>query len=129
MFRKEIVWGVNAAWSAIVIVMALAKFFEIAMIVEMFRGWGLRPYLSSIGLIELISVLLYLYPPTMRAGFFLLCSFFGGAMAITLSRGDNILPPMLMLAALWGAAYLRGPHLYKNEEVRTSQWDYLRSRP
>ena len=129
MFRKELVWGVNGLWCAIVFVMALAKLFEIAMVVQLFRNWGLRPYLSSIGMLELLFLALYLYPATMRVGFFLFCSLFGGAIATTLQRDGKVLAPLTMLAGLWLAAYLRGPHLYENAEVRvTNEWDYLRGK-
>jgi hypothetical protein len=126
MFRKEMVWGVNGLWCAIVAGMALLKFFEIAMVVQLFKDWGLRPYMSSIGFVELACVLLYLYPPTLRIGFFLLCSFFGGAIATTLQRDGNVMPPFIMLLSLWLAAYLRGPHLYENVEVRRTDFDYLK---
>ena len=128
MYRKEVVWGVNGIWCAILFVMAMAKFFEIAMVVQMFRDWGLRPYLTSIGLLELASLGLYLYPPTLRIGFFLLCSIFGGAIATTLQRDGNVTAPLSMLLGLWLAGYLRGPHLFENTEVRPpSEFDYLRT--
>lgn len=125
MFRKEVVWGINGLWCAIVVVAAVVKFLEITMMVEMFKGWGLRPYMSSIGFLELVSVALYVYPPTLRVGFFLLCAFFGGAIATTLQREGNVMPPFIMLLWLWAAAYLRGPHLFENVEVRRTEFDYL----
>lgn len=129
MLRKELVWAVNGIWCAIVVVMALAKLLEISMVVQMFKSWGLRPYLSSIALVELASLALYLYPPTWRIGFFLLCSFFGGAVAVTLQHGGNVLAPISMLLGLWLAAYLRGPHLFENADVRiTTEFDYLRGK-
>jgi hypothetical protein len=129
MYRKELVWGVNGVWCAIVFVMAMAKFFEIAMVVQTFREWGLRPYLTSIGLMELASLALYIYPPTLRVGFFLLCSVFGGAIATTLQRDGNVLAPFSMLIGLWLAAYLRGPQLFENVELRSNEFDYLRTKP
>lgn len=126
MFRKEVIWGVNGLWCAIVVGMAMLKFFEIAMLVQMFKDWGLRSYMSSIGFIELACVALYIFPPTMRVGFFLLCAFFGGAIATTLQRDGNVMPPFIMLLWLWAAAYLRGPHLFENVEVRRNEFDYLK---
>jgi hypothetical protein len=125
MFRKEVVWGVNGLWCAIVVAAAVVKFLEITMVVGIFKDWGLRPYLSSIGLLELICVGLYVFPPTMRIGFFLSCSLFGGAIATTLQRDGNVMPPFIMLLWLWAAAYLRGPHLFENVEVRRTEFDYL----
>lgn len=125
LFNPVVVRSLNGMWAAIVLGMGLAKLFENALMVQMFRGWGLRPYMTSIGLLEIGSVLLYLYPPTLRVGFFLLNAFFGGAVATTLQRGDRPWPPLLMLLALWVVAWLRGPHLFRNEEVRSNEWDYL----
>ncbi len=67
---------------------------------------GLGNLVTFIGVIELISVALFLYPKTYKIGFLLLCSYLGGAMCIELAGGQ---PPVaaVFIAIIWIAAFLR----------------------
>lgn len=126
LLKPVVVWGLNGTWALIVAAMALMKIAENALMAQTFKGYGLRPWMTSIGFVELAALLLYLFPPSLRPGFFLLNAFFGGAVATTLQHGDSPWPPLAMMFSLWFLAWLRGPHLFRNEEVRSNEWDYLR---
>ncbi|MBY0374298.1 MAG: DoxX family protein [Bryobacteraceae bacterium] len=76
-------WIVNAPLAVLIAYSAITKLAETSWWAEWFRGWGLRPYLTTIGAIELIGLLLYLAPSTMRIGLVVLAAFFGGAIATT----------------------------------------------
>jgi len=67
---------------------------------------GLGNYITLLGLIELVSVALFIYPKTTKIGFLLLCSYLGGAISIELSGGQ---PPSaaIFLAVIWISVYLR----------------------
>ncbi len=67
---------------------------------------GLGNLVTFIGVIELVSVALFLYPKTYKIGFLLLCSYLGGAMCIELAGGQ---PPMaaVFIAIIWIAVFLR----------------------
>lgn len=67
---------------------------------------GLGNYIVLLGVIELVSVVLFLIPKTSRIGFLLLCSYLGGALSIELAAGQ---PPMAMifLVLIWVSVFLR----------------------
>lgn len=67
---------------------------------------GLGNLITFIGVIELLSVALFLYPKTYKIGFLLLCSYLGGAMCIELAGGQ---PPIaaVFIAIIWISVFLR----------------------
>ncbi|MFV0345038.1 MAG: hypothetical protein ACK5IQ_02135 [Bacteroidales bacterium] len=68
--------------------------------------------LIYIGVIELISVILYLFTPTLLIGFSLICAFLGAAIGIGLvTQNASSLPTILLL--LFGLSlYWRAPQLF-----------------
>lgn len=72
---------------------------------------GLGNFITLIGVIELLSVALFLYPKTYKIGFLLLCSYLGGAMCIELAGGQ---PPMaaVFIAIIWISVYLRDKNIF-----------------
>ena len=67
-----------------------------------------------IGIVLLISVILYLVPRTAVFGAILLTGYFGGAVATHLHHGDPLMflvIPVFVSALLWGGLYLREPRL------------------
>jgi hypothetical protein len=69
-----------------------------------------------IGVIELVCLLAYLYPPTAVLGAILFTGYLGGAIATHVRVGSplltHILFPIYVAALLWGGLYLREPRLY-----------------
>lgn len=72
---------------------------------------GLGNLVTFIGVIELASVVLFLYPKTYKIGFLLLCSYLGGAMCIELAGGQ---PPMaaVFIAIIWISVFLRDKNMF-----------------
>ncbi len=66
---------------------------------------------SVLGIIEISSVVLFLYPRTGILGTLFLSSYLGGAIATHLQHQQNILFPMAFEAVLWMAAVIRFPEL------------------
>ena len=64
------------------------------------------------GFIKLILCILFLLPATMHIGFFLFCSWLGGAAMIHISANDKPLVPFVFIALIWISAYLRDPLLF-----------------
>lgn len=64
------------------------------------------------GFAKIILVALYFIPATMPIGFFLLCSWYGGAIMIHLASEDSPLFPSIFLISLWVSAYLMDPELF-----------------
>lgn len=68
----------------------------------------------TIGIIELICFALYLIPPTSVFGAILMTGYLGGAIATHVRAGSDtfsIIFTLIIAAMLWGALYIRNPHL------------------
>lgn len=97
--------------SLMLIMSAIMKLTHSQVIVDSFGKAGLGSYITLIGVIELISVALFLIPKTTKVGFLLLCSYLGGALVIELAGGQ---PPMaaIFLAVIWVSVYLRDKFMF-----------------
>lgn len=74
---------------------------------------GLEKYNPSIlGLMEMVFIILFAIPKTMRIGFILLCCYFAGAMATELSKDGSILNPGIPLVLIWITAFLRDSAIF-----------------
>lgn len=80
--------------------------------VQMAASFGLpaKSY-AILGTIEILSVLLFLYPRTGILGLLLVSSYFGGAIATHLQHQQNIVFPIAIEAFVWIAAIIRFPEL------------------
>lgn len=88
------------------------KIIGSAHALEMGASFGLSAgTYSLLGIIELLSVLLFLYPRTGILGTLLLSSYLGGAIATHLQHHQNIVFPIAIEAFVWIAAVIRFPEL------------------
>jgi sorbitol-specific phosphotransferase system component IIC len=85
---------------------AVVKLIGAEQVVQGLTKAGLGNYITLFGVIELASVVLFIYSKTHKIGFFLLCSYLGGALSIELASGQ---PPMaaIFLILIWIAVYLK----------------------
>jgi len=75
---------------------------------EMTKSFGIAPgTYSLLGIIELLSVLLFAFPRTGILGTLLLASYLGGAIATHLQHQQNILFPMGIEVLVWITATIR----------------------
>lgn len=81
-------------------------------LVEVFSKTGLLPYMKLLGVAELAFVSIFLWSRTLRFGVFLLTGYFSGAMAIELSQHIFFIMPVVILALVWFAAWLRDTSLF-----------------
>ncbi|HWY12399.1 MAG TPA: DoxX family protein [Bacteroidia bacterium] len=79
---------------------------------------GLGNYIMFIGIIELVSVTLFLIPKTFKLGFLLLCCYLGGATSIELATGQAP-SAAIFLAIIWVAVYLRNKAMFVHQPVKT----------
>src|ERR1700741_1716727 len=72
---------------------------------------GLGSFISFFGILELVSLALFIYPKTYKIGFLLLTAYLGGAMSIELAGGQ---PPMaaVFIALIWISVYLRDKAMF-----------------
>ena len=79
---------------------------------KMAEGIGLTvSSLKTIGVVELIAALLFLYPRTGVLGTLLLAAYMGGAIATHLEHGQDITAPCVIQAIIWIVAVFRFPEL------------------
>jgi len=95
-----------------------------APVVETFArlGWSLS-LAPVLGIILLVSTVLYVIPITSILGAILLTGYLGGAIATHLRVGDplfsHVLFPTYLGVLLWGGLYLREPRLRALIPLRT----------
>jgi hypothetical protein len=69
----------------------------------------------GLGIVVLISVILYIIPNTAVLGAILLTGYLGGAVATHVRHGDplfsHVLSPVYFAILLWAGLYLREPRL------------------
>lgn len=96
--------------SLMLIMSGIMKLTGAEQIVTGLTKAGLGNIITLIGVIELVSVALFLYPKTYKIGFLLLCSYLGGAMCIELAGGQ---PPMaaVFIAIIWISVFLRDKNM------------------
>ena len=95
---------------------AIMKLTGSQQIVEGLTKGGFGNYIVVFGLVELLSVALFVYPKTYKLGFLLLCCYLGGAMSVELASGQ---PPMaaMFLMLLWVSVFLRNKLMFLNAEI------------
>ena len=94
--------------SAIIFISGFLKFVHYSWSVA-----GLENFNPTvIGLMEMSFVVLFTISRTRRIGFFLLCCYFGGAVATELSRNAPIINPAIPLLLVWLVAFLKDRSLF-----------------
>lgn len=73
-------------------------------------GWP-ESAVTTIALLELVSLVLYLVPPTSVLGATLLTGYLGGAVATHLRAGEPAVMPVVVGVVVWGGLWLREPRL------------------
>ncbi len=110
--KNIINWSLAGLVSFIFIGSAISKIFGSEETTQMAKGIGLSAQtFKLIGLVEVISVLLFLFPRTGIIGTLLLAAYMGGAMATHLTHNQSILAPAIIEAFIWIVAVLRFPEL------------------
>jgi hypothetical protein len=72
---------------------------------------GLGSYINLFGVIELVSVALFLYPKTYKIGFLLICCYLGGALSIEMATAQ---PPSaaILLIVVWIGVFLKNQRVF-----------------
>ncbi|MFN5422414.1 MAG: hypothetical protein ACK5AO_04020 [bacterium] len=98
--------------SFLFIVTAILKFTTPAAEIAKNSPPGMAEKVFYLGVLQLLCVALFLIKRTMSVGFFLICSYLGGAMAVNLTTGQDAIPPAIFLALFWIAMYLKKSDLF-----------------
>jgi hypothetical protein len=97
--------------SLMLLMSAAMKFAQAEPVVTGLTKAGLGDKIMLIGVIELVSVALFLIPKTWKIGFLLVCGYLGGAMSIEIAGGQFPVAGVL-LAVCWVSAYLRDRSMF-----------------
>ena len=117
--KRIISIALMAIASAMLVFSAVMKLTGAEQMVAGLTHAGLGNYIQLIGITELLSVVLFLFPKTFKVGFLLVTSYLGGALSIELAAGQ---PPMaaMFLVVVWVAAYLRNKYLFIGRNIQTN---------
>jgi hypothetical protein len=113
------VWGgriLSGLMIAFLVFDAVIHLVRIAPVVEAFGQLGVPlSFAVPLGLIELVSIALYVYPRTSILGAILLTAYLGGAVVMQLRVGNSLfgeaLFPIYVGVLLWGGLWLREARL------------------
>lgn len=110
--QKIIYWVLTGLVSFVFVGSAIGKFTANAEALKMAETFGLnaKSY-TMLAIVELISVLLFIFPRTGVLGTLLLAAYMGGAIATHLEHGQSIIAPCIVQAFLWVVAVYRFPEL------------------
>ena len=112
---KNILNWVPSIFIALFITMSASfKITALPLLVAHFTELHLVQYLKLFGIAELLFIVLFLNRKTMRIGCLLLTAYFGGAIAVELTNGGNMVAPVMILTIIWVAASLRKPGIFKD---------------
>lgn len=110
--KNIISWSLTGVVGFIFMASAMSKLMGGNEALQMAQQIGLTPTsYKIIGVVELISVILFLVPRTGILGTLLLAAYMGGAIAVHTTRSMSILAPSLIQAFIWITAIVRFPEL------------------
>jgi len=109
--QKLIGYTLSILASVMVFSSALFKFTGEANIYAVLERLGVQEYALSIGLAEMLIVLIYWIPRTSNLGFFLFCSYIGAITVAEMLMGDFPLPGLTIGGMIYLGTLLRKPTL------------------
>jgi hypothetical protein len=113
MKAKKIITIVVTVLASLMVVMSgIMKLARKEELVKALTEAGYANYISLLAAMELVFTALFIYPKTMKIGFVLLSCYFAGAIAVDLGQGKSILNPMMPMALVWIAAFLRDRSIF-----------------
>ena len=118
---KKIIYLVLTGLVAFVFIgSAMGKFTADSKALEMAASFGLdASTYKMLGVIELMSVILFVIPRTGLLGTFLLAAYMGGAIATHLEHEQSIAAPCIIQSFLWIVTFVRFPEL--SDRLRNKQ--------
>jgi len=109
----------NFYWlpSILMIGSAILKFVPILPVNILFEKLDIQDKLVYLGVIELISVIFFLFKPTMLFGFFFVCAFWGGVISASITAHVTSYLPIGILFVFGLSLYWRDPSLFIHQNT------------
>ncbi len=113
-------WVLSALTSGLLIYSSIMKFLNPPEFAEALEkiGWAGR-LMMPLGVVELVSTVVYLVPRTAVLGAILLTGYMGGAIATHVRVGDPFITQAGIGIVIWLGLYLRDPRLRALLPLRT----------
>jgi len=89
----------------------MGKMMKSKFLVESLTKINLQDHIVTIGIIEIICVIIYLIPKTANIGFFLLCSYIGGIIVSEWAMGFPPTIGIMLAIFLYVGTMLRRPEM------------------
>lgn len=110
--NKIIYWVLTSLVAFVFVGSAFGKLTADMDALKIAVGFGLNAENYTIlGVIEIISIILFIIPRTGVLGTLLLAAYMGGAIATHLEHGQSIVAPCVIQTFLWIVAVYRFPEL------------------
>jgi uncharacterized membrane protein YphA (DoxX/SURF4 family) len=110
--KNILYWTLTGLVALIFVGSSSGKLMGSAETVQMAESFGISGSLfTTIGIIELMSVILFVIPRTGVLGTLLLTGYMGGAVATHLQHNISVVAPSVILAFVWIVAVFRFPEL------------------
>jgi hypothetical protein len=107
-----ITWVLTGLISALFLFSVYGKLLGSEENLKMAASFGIDASSYKIlGIVELISLILFVIPRTGVLGTLLLAAYMGGAIATHLEHGESIMAPCIITAFIWIVAVFRFPEL------------------
>jgi hypothetical protein len=109
-----VLWAGRILSALPVLALTMSAAMKLTKHPEVVKGFvGQFGYLESslvtLGVVELLCVVLYVIPQTSVLGAILCTGYLGGAIATHVRIADNFVPPLVLGVMVWGGLYLRDP--------------------
>ena len=112
--QKILYWSLTALIGLVFVGSAMGKLMPGGGAADMATQMGITEgTIKALGIVELLSVLLFIFPRTGVLGTLLLTAYMGGAIATHVLTKQNLPAPMIIMAILWLVAIYRFPELKK----------------
>ncbi len=110
--KNIINWVLTVIIALLFISSAAGKIMGDANTLKMAESFGISAAaFKTIGIIEVIAALLFIFPRTGVLGAFILIAFMGGAIATHIEHNQPFVPQLIISAFLWIVTIIRFPEL------------------
>lgn len=102
---KNLGWLLTAVLTIVLGMSGVSKLIGTEEMVKNFTYMNLSPYMTILGIVELLGVILLILPKTSKYGAVLLSSYLSGAVAMHLSvmGGVGVVTPIILGMLVWSA--------------------------
>jgi hypothetical protein len=120
--RNIIGWILTGLLALLMIWSAYGKLFPTTEMKGMLDKMGMTmDAVKIIGMLELLSIVLFIIPRTGIVGTLLLAAYLGGAIATHVEHAQPVMMPCIVEAVIWITAAIRFPELTSRLFGRTAQ--------